>query len=64
MLYILHHQDDNYPDDYVSRPYMTVIGFGRSEKDKYLKTPQSFSIGFVESTKYQDVERLIKSIID
>ena len=39
MTYLLHHQDDTYPDDYVSRPFMTVLGFGRSAKNKYLNTP-------------------------
>jgi len=63
MIYLLHHQDDSYPDDYVSRPYMTVLGFGRSEKNKYLNTPQTFSIGFVESTNYKLIERTVKSII-
>lgn len=64
MLYILHHQDDEYPDDYVSRPNMTVLGFGRHAKDKYLSTPQTFSIGFVETSKYKEVEHHIKEIID
>jgi len=32
MLYLLHHQDDEHPDDYVSRPDMTVLGFGRRNK--------------------------------
>jgi hypothetical protein len=64
MIYLLHHQDDGYPDNYVSRPFMTVLGFGRSEKNKYLDTPQTFSIGFVESTDYQVIENTIKEIID
>ncbi|MGJ8679307.1 hypothetical protein [Paraglaciecola sp.] len=62
MLYLLHHQDDNYPDNYVSRPDMTVFGFGRSDKNKYLKTPQSFSLGFVESTEYKNIENTILKI--
>lgn len=63
MIYLLHHQDDSYPDNYVSRPYMTVLGFGRSEKNKYLNTPQTFSIGFVESSSYKDVENTVRGII-
>lgn len=63
MLYLLHHQDDKHPDNYVSRPYMTVLGFGRSDKNKYLNTPQTFSIGFVESTRYQDVQKNINVIL-
>jgi len=62
MLYLLHHQDDNHPDDYVSRPDMTVLGFGRRNKDKYLDTPQSFSLGFVESNRHPVVQKFIESI--
>lgn len=63
MLYLLHHENDNHPDNYVSRPYMTVLGFGRSNKDKYLNTPQTFSIGFVESTDYKDIQRQVSNIM-
>ncbi|MBU2879289.1 hypothetical protein [Aliiglaciecola lipolytica] len=63
MIYLLHHQDDAYPDDYVSRPYMTVLGFGRHEKDKYLSTPQSFSLGFIESSDYPEVAQQIRNIL-
>ena len=63
MLYVLHHEDDHHPDNYVSRPYMTVFGFGRSNKDKFLTSEQTFSIGFVESTEYRDVEKMINSIL-
>ena len=62
VLYVLHHEDDDYPDDYVSRPYMTVLGFGRRDKDKFLNTAQSFSIGFIESTDYSSIDRVIKQI--
>ena len=34
MLYVLHHEDDEHPDDYVSRPDMTVFAFGRREKEQ------------------------------
>jgi len=64
VLYILHHEDDDFPDDYVSRPYMTVLGFGRREKDKYLSTAQTFSIGFIESTNYSLIGRTIKQVLD
>lgn len=63
MLYLLNHEDDMHPDDYFDRPFMTVFGFGRSEKDKYLDTPKTFSIGFVESTEYDEVGLWIKSLI-
>ncbi|MBT8067342.1 MAG: hypothetical protein KJO09_08875 [Gammaproteobacteria bacterium] len=62
MLYVLHHEDDEFPDDYVSRPDMTVLGFGRRNKDKYLDTPQTFSIGFIESTDYSVIDRTIRQI--
>ena len=64
VVYILHHEDDDFPDDYVSWPFMTVLGFGRRDKDKYLKTVQIFSIGFMESTNYSLIERCIKQILD
>ena len=63
MLYMLHHEDDNHPDNYVSRPDMTVLGFGRENKDKFITTPQTFSIGFVESISYTDIDKTMKAII-
>ena len=63
MVYVLHHQNDEHPDDYVSRPDMTVLGFGRRNKDKFLTTPQSFSIGFVETTLYTQVKSEIETIL-
>ena len=62
MIYVLHHGDDSHPDDYVSRPDMTVLGFGRRNKDKFLTTPQTFSIGFIESTDYLTLSQAISSI--
>lgn len=64
VLYILHHEDDDLPDDYVSRPYMTVLGFGRRDKDKFLDTIQTFSFGFVESTDYATIDQTITQILD
>jgi hypothetical protein len=64
MLYLLHHEDDDLPDDYVSRPHMTVLGFGRHNKNKYLGAVGTFSIGFVESTDYSRIEQMIKQILD
>ncbi|MDO6488972.1 hypothetical protein Q4503_14805 [Colwellia sp. 6_MG-2023] len=63
MLYLLHHEDDEYPDNYVSRPDMTVFGFGRSNKDKYLQTPQTFSLGFVESVNYEKIKTVIEKVM-
>jgi len=62
MIYMLQHKDDDYPNDYVSRPDMTVLGFGRRNKDKFLTTPQRFSIGFVESTDYAEVKESINAL--
>ncbi len=63
ILYMLHHEDDDFPDNYVSRPDMTVLGFGRENKDKFLDTKQTFSIGFVESTDYAEIDQAIKQIL-
>lgn len=62
MIYMLQHQDDDLPNDYVSRPDMTVLGFGRRNKDKFFTTPQTFSIGFVETTDYTKVSAHIEAI--
>ena len=64
VLYMLHHQDDDFPDNYVSRPNMTVLGFGRQNKDKYLTTVQTFSIGFVESTEYSKIDEAVRQILE
>jgi hypothetical protein len=63
MLYMLHHEDDGSPDNYVARPDMTVLGFGRENKDKYLNTAQTFSIGFVESTEHSAIALVISRIL-
>lgn len=63
VLYMLHHEDDHHPDNYVSRPEMTVFAFGRENKDKFLNTKQTFSIGFVESVDYKVIENAIKEIL-
>ena len=63
MIYLLHHDDDDHPDAYFDRPYMTVFGFGRSEKEKYLDTPQTYSIGFIESSDYREVEDSIRLVL-
>ena len=64
MIYLLHHEDDRYPDDYVSRPHMTVLGIGRRNKDKYLTSPQTFSIGFIESTEHSVISDAMRDIVD
>lgn len=64
MIYLTHHEDDDQPDGYLNRADMTVFGYGRLEKEKYLDTPQTFSIGFVESTDYYKVEPFIKETLN
>lgn len=64
VLYMLHHEDDEHPDDYVSRPDMTVLGFGRRDKGKFLTTSQTFSIGLIESTDYSLINRTIKRVLE
>jgi hypothetical protein len=64
MLYLLNHEDDDALDEYVSRPYMTVLGFGRSGKDKFLNTPKTFSIGFVESTEYSAIAEVVAEVLE
>lgn len=64
VLYMLHHEDDDFPDNYVSRPDMTVLGFGRENKDKFLCTKQRFSIGFIESSEYSVIDQSIKRVLD
>ncbi|MGK0241288.1 MAG: hypothetical protein ACI92G_004780 [Candidatus Pelagisphaera sp.] len=63
MIYLLHHEDDNHPDEYFERPFMTVFGFGRSDKGKFMDTPQTFSIGFIESSNYEEIELAIQSVL-
>jgi len=63
VLYMLHHEDDEFNDNYVSRPDMTVLGFGRKNKEKYLNTKQTFSIGFIESKEYKEIENSMKKIL-
>ncbi|MDO6567607.1 hypothetical protein Q4561_11115 [Alteromonas sp. 1_MG-2023] len=63
MLFLLNHDDDTYPDDYVSRPYMTVLGFGRQGKNKFLDTPKTFSIGFIESVEYENVSDAVTQVL-
>ena len=43
---------------------MTVFAFGRRGKDKFLTTPQTFSIGFVEATDYSAIDQRMRQILD
>jgi len=67
MLYMLHHEDDEIPDNYVHRPDMTVLGFGRQNGEKttkHLTTIQTFSIGFFESIDYSEIEQSIRKVFE
>ncbi|WP_179333888.1 hypothetical protein [Winogradskyella costae] len=67
MLYMLHHEDDSLSDNYVSRPDMTVFGFGRHNGEtttKHLTTADTFSIGFVESTEHADIDKTVRDILN
>ena len=65
-LVLYHHEDDNFEDRfYQMEKKMSVFGFGRLGLEKYLaNTPQSFSIGFVESTEHSAVSKAIETIIE
>lgn len=63
VLYVLQHEDDDYLDEYYMRPYMTVFGFGRNDGNKYFDSPKTFSIGFIESTQYSEVEQVIREVL-
>jgi hypothetical protein len=60
MIYLLNHTDDGFPDRYYNmRDEMTVFGFGREGGEKFLNTPRTFTIGFIESVDYQVVKTQI-----
>lgn len=62
VLYMHQHEDDDNLDEYYLRPYMTVFGFGRNDGNKYFTIPNTFSIGFVESTDYSEVQKAVAGI--
>ena len=67
MLYVLHHEDDEFSDNYVSRPDMTVLGFGRHNGEsttKHLTTVETFSIGFVESIEYSEIDQAVRKVLE
>jgi len=61
MIYMLPHDDDAQPNDYVSREDMTVLGFGRRNKDKFLTTLMKFSIGLLRLPNIQKLGQLSKA---
>lgn len=62
MLVLSHDKDDEHPDRfYQMQQKMTVFGFGRDGMKKFLDSvPQSFSIGFVESTEHREAQRFAR----
>jgi hypothetical protein len=65
VLFLYHHQDDaNLDRFYQMQQKMTVFGFGRKGIEKYLDhVPQSFSIGFLETTDHADIDRSVKQLV-
>ena len=61
---LFHHEDDDKIDRfYQMQQKMTVFGFGRNGMDRLLNSvPQSFSIGFVESTEHGKIQEFIEYI--
>ena len=66
VLFMLHHEDDDFPDRFYQMDrQMTVFGFGREGMQKFLQTtPQSFSIGFVESTDHPAVAQTVDEFVE
>ena len=67
VLFLLHYEDDGYEDHNRGGGCcsgMTVFGFGRDKgTGKYLtKAPQTFAIGFLETTDYTKVKAAVEAI--
>jgi hypothetical protein len=64
VLFMAHHEDDEHPDTfYQMQQKMTVFGFGRRGSEKFLDSvPQSFSIGFVESTDHREISSALQRL--
>jgi len=65
VLFLVHHEDDPHPDDfYQMEKKMTVFGFGRRGVEKFLdKVPQSFSIGFLETTDHAEIGKAMSRLL-
>ncbi len=63
---LVHHEDDEHIDRfYEMRKEMTVFGFGRKGLEKFLDSvPQRFSIAFVESTDYEEVNAFARNLLE
>jgi hypothetical protein len=64
VIFLYHHEDDDKPDRfYQMQKKMTVFGFGRDREGKHIvEVPQSFSIGFIESTEYATIAETLKQL--
>jgi hypothetical protein len=64
-LVLFHHHEDEQPDRfYQMRHEMTVFGFGRQGRNKFLDAvPRSVSIGLVESTEHEEVGAAVQSFM-
>ena len=63
VFFIVHHEADDAPDQYYPMDGMTVWGFGRNYRccEKFMqKTPNTFSIGFIESTEAAFVRKRLR----
>lgn len=59
-LVLYHHENDDAPDFfYQMEQKMTVFGFGRRDMEKHLNGTHHVSIGFVESTSYDDINAAV-----
>jgi hypothetical protein len=67
VLFLFHHEDDSHPDGYFPLDRMTVFGFGRldtkQDRKKFLDSvPQSFSIGFQETTDPKAIQEYVMKL--
>jgi hypothetical protein len=65
-IFLYHHENDNKTDRfYQMQQKMTVFGFGRNGIERLMNSvPESFSIGFVESTEHEDIQEYILNLGD
>ena len=65
-LFLYHVEDDKHEDRfYLMNESMTVFGFGREKLNKYLDSvPQTFVIGFIESTSHAEISNRIEVLAD
>jgi hypothetical protein len=64
VIFLSHHEDDNKPNRfYQMQKKMTVFGFGRDKEGKHIvEVPQTFSIGFIESTTHSEISASLMSM--